>query len=62
MLPAHVEIVGIQNVFLNEGRLFVTLALSDGSTCSSWWGDEDLRRFMSITSPPTKTPLGAALQ
>jgi hypothetical protein len=35
--------------------------LSDGSIAACWWGVHDLTRFMAVVSPPTRAPLGAAI-
>jgi hypothetical protein len=64
MLPSHLEITGIASVTYDceLGVLRLRVQLSDGSTAAAYWEASDLRRFMSIVTPPTHTPMGASLQ
>jgi hypothetical protein len=63
MLPAEARIIGIASCEFDAaaGSLWLRMQLSDGSIAACWWGVHDLTRFMAVVSPPTRAPLGAAI-
>ena len=68
-LPPGVRICGVSRIDISQqgedgrdGYLYVELMGTDGITYSTWWGQDDLARFVRPIREAQTAPIGATRQ